>query len=410
MLEVCCLGLGLEYEDNRCLWMQSAVEIWMEREAPRLYGRQVTINSYWLNDLKGRRIIGVLPENDGDGYFLLVEGGKKVRLAAGSAAYRNEQIGVRDINIFSINDLNIIENNPIYSYGIYFQPYEIFEDWQKVFQYAIAVLDVEWTPDTLQKVYELFLDFMKNQICEFVETPAILEKEIFFKTFLKTINKKREYLCCKEDAIVSSDWFKTVENRFVYLNNIYTLLERNYPKEIREMNHTKTFELSDFRGLLDASEAGTAYQKGMIWEETAAYMLERIEGLKINGRRLRVDRQEIDLCCVNVSVKEELWKLGALILVECKNWSSKADVSVIRSIGQIMYMKGTTATLLFSKQGVTSEAKDEILQLALKGEYVLCITKSDLLAVREKEDFNKLLLRKWCEVEERIADDVRLLG
>ena len=168
---------------------------------PRLYGRQVTINSYWLNDLKGRRIIGVLPENDGDGYFLLVEGGKKVRLAAGSAAYRNEQIGVRDINIFSINDLNIIENNPIYSYGIYFQPYEIFEDWQKVFQYAIAVLDVEWTPDTLQKVYELFLDFMKNQICEFVEMPAILEKEIFFKTFLKTINKKREYLCCKEDAI-----------------------------------------------------------------------------------------------------------------------------------------------------------------------------------------------------------------
>ncbi len=162
--------------------------------------------------------------------------------------------------------------------------------------------------------------------------------------------------------------------------------------------------------MLDASEAGTAYQKGMIWEETAAYMLERIEGLKINGRRLRVDRQEIDLCCVNVSVKEELWKLGALILVECKNWSSKADVSVIRSIGQIMYMKGTTATLLFSKQGVTSEAKDEILQLALKGEYVLCITKSDLLAVREKEDFNKLLLRKWCEVEERIADDVRLLG
>ena len=34
MLEVCCLGLGLEYEDNRRLWMQSAVEIWMEREAP----------------------------------------------------------------------------------------------------------------------------------------------------------------------------------------------------------------------------------------------------------------------------------------------------------------------------------------------------------------------------------------
>ena len=52
----------------------------------------------------------------------------------------------------------------------------------------------------------------------------------------------------------------------------------------------------------------------------------------------------------------------------------------------------------------------DVYKRQLKGEYVLCITKSDLLAVREKEDFNKLLLRKWCEVEERIADDVRLLG
>lgn len=124
--------------------MQRAVEIWMEREAPRVYGRQVIINSFWLNDLKGRRIIGALPQNDGDGHFLLVEGGKKVCLNVGSAAYMNEQIGYRDIDLFSINDIDINLDNPIYSYGIYFQPYGIFEDWQKVFQYAIAVLDVEW--------------------------------------------------------------------------------------------------------------------------------------------------------------------------------------------------------------------------------------------------------------------------
>lgn len=409
-LEVCCLGLGLEYEDSRQLWMQSAVKIWMEREEPRLYGRQVAVNSFWLDDLKGRRIIGALPETDGDGYFLLVEGGKKVRLAAGSMAYRNEQIGFRDIDLFSINDINIILNNPIYSYGIYFQPYEIFEEWLKVFQYAVAVMDVEWTSETLQKVYELFLDFMKSRICEYMEAPSILEKDIFFNVLLKTIGRMREYLCCREEAVISNDWFRTVGSRFIFLNNIYTLLEQYYPEEIREMSRTETFELSKFRDLLDEAEEGTFYQKGLVWEETAAYMLERIEGIKINGRRMRVDRQEIDLCCVNVSVNEELWKLGALILVECKNWSSKADVGVIRSIGQIMYMKGTTATLLFSKQGVSSDANDEILQLALRGAYVLCITKGDLLTVAEKEDFTKLLLRKWRELEEKTAGDLRLLG
>ena len=190
-LEVYCLGMGLEYEDSRLLWMQSAAEIWIEREAPRISGRQVIINSFWLGDLKGRRIIGALPQNDGDGYFLLVEGGKKIRLNVGSTAYMNEQIGYKDINLFSINDINIILSNPVYSFGLLFQPYEIFEDWQKIFQYAIAVLDVKWTIKTLQEVYEAFLDFMGKQICECIEAPPMLTKEIFFDVYLKRIVETR---------------------------------------------------------------------------------------------------------------------------------------------------------------------------------------------------------------------------
>lgn len=169
----------------------------------------------------------------------------------------------------------------------------------------------------------------------------MLTKEMFFDVYLKQISNMRAYLCCKEETILSNDWLRMMGNRFIYLNKIYTLLGQYYPKEISEMNQTEAFELMDFRRLLYASEEGTAYQKGMIWEEVASYMLERIAGLKVNGRRLRVARQEIDLCCINVSMEEELWNLGALILVECKNWKRKADVRAIRSIGQIMYMKGT---------------------------------------------------------------------
>lgn len=409
-LEVYCLGMGLEYEDSRLLWMQSAAEIWIEREAPRISGRQVIINSFWLGDLKGRRIIGALPQNDGDGYFLLVEGGKKIRLNVGSTAYMNEQIGYKDINLFSINDINIILSNPVYSFGLLFQPYEIFEDWQKIFQYAIAVLDVKWTIKTLQEVYEAFLDFMGKQICECIEAPPMLTKEIFFDVYLKRIVDMREYLCCKEETVLSNDWLRMIGNRFIYLSNIYTLLEKYNPKEIREMNRTKTFKLTDFRQLLYESEKGTAYQKGIIWEEVAAYMLERIVGLKVNGRRLRVARQEIDLCCINISVEEELWNFGALILVECKNWNRKADVRVIRSIGQIMYIKGTTTTFLFGKRGVTSEAEAEIIQLALRGVHVLCITKNDLLSISKKEEFKELLSRKWYELEQSIENDLGLLG
>ena len=406
-LEVCCLGLGVEYEDRRVSWMQNAVKVWLDYEAPQIYGKQVIINSFWLNDLKGRRIIGVMPQNEGNDFFLIVEGGRKVPLNVGPAAYMNEQIGYRDTNLFSINDINSILSNPLYSYGNDCQP---FEDWQKVFQYAIAVLNVEWTVEDMEKTYQLFMDFMVKQICECREVPSILSKEKFFEAYLIMIVNMRAYLCCEEEAVISSDWLRLMKNRFVYLNNIYALLEQYYPKEICELKQTKTFERREFRHLLDASEEGTSYQKGIMWESVAAYMLERIAGLKVNGKRLRVARQEIDLCCINVSAAEELWKLGALILVECKNWNRKADVSTIRNIGQIMYIKGTTTTLLFSKSGITGEAEAEILQLALRGMHILCITKSDLLNIAEKQDFYELLIRKWSGLEQIIENNLGLLG
>ena len=48
--------------------------------------------------------------------------------------------------------------------------------------------------------------------------------------------------------------------------------------------------------------------------------------------------------------------------------------------------KRQTTTFLFSKRGVTSEAEAEIIQLALRGVHVLCITKNDLLSISKKEE------------------------
>ena len=70
----------------------------------------------------------------------------------------------------------------------------------------------------------------------------MLTKEIFFDVYLKRIVDMREYLCCKEETVLSNDWLRMIGNRFIYLSNIYTLLEKYNPKEIREMNRTKTFK------------------------------------------------------------------------------------------------------------------------------------------------------------------------
>ncbi|WP_343209386.1 hypothetical protein [Anaerolentibacter hominis] len=409
-LSVCCLGMGIEYADARLPWMERAVQIWLSREAPCLYGKQVMIKSFLLNELKGRRIIGVLPEPEGDDFYLLMEGGRKLRLNAGEDAYPGEQFGYKDTGIFSINDISTIIQNPIYAYGIYYQPYEIFESWQSVFQYVIAVSDVEWTREKLQPVYETFLYFMEEQICDCMHAPEIITKEKFMDVYLCRIEELRGYLRCKEEEILSKDWLQAITNHAVYFEKMYTLLKGDYPEEVSSVTRTKKFELSEFRNLLDKAEEGTAYEKGIAWENAAAYMLERIPGLKLNGRRVRVARQEIDLCCINVSTDKKLWNLGALILAECKNWNRKADIKVIRNIGQIMQVKGTTTTLLFSKKGLTSEAEAERRLLALRGSYVLCLTKEDLAGVVKKEDYYDLLIDKWDELLESVEDNLAMFG
>ncbi|MGF7144831.1 hypothetical protein HNQ56_003264 [Anaerotaenia torta] len=67
--------------------MKEAVRIWVNREKPQLLGRQVMIYTFLLNGLKGRRIIGIIPNAEDDGFFLLIEGGRKVRLESGVIPY-----------------------------------------------------------------------------------------------------------------------------------------------------------------------------------------------------------------------------------------------------------------------------------------------------------------------------------
>ena len=88
-----------------------------------------------------------------------------------------------------------------------------------------------------------------------------------------------------------------------------------------------------------------------------------IKGWKISGRRIRTGHQEIDISVSNVSYSDELWELGAYILVECKNWCERVGVSVVRNIAYNSMMKGNRTALLFAANGITKDAWKEILRL-----------------------------------------------
>lgn len=89
------------------------------------------------------------------------------------------------------------------------------------------------------------------------------------------------------------------------------------------------------------------YEKGVLWENIAEYVINHISGWRITGRRVRAGFQEIDLSIANVSLDDDLWQLGSYVLVECKNWKRRVDIPRVRNIAYISAMKGNKTALSF---------------------------------------------------------------
>lgn len=145
----------------------------------------------------------------------------------------------------------------------------------------------------------------------------------------------------------------------------------------------------------EAIDISDTYKKGALWEAAAAYVLDNIIGWKITGRRIRAGSQEIDISVVNISLDDELWQLGAYILVECKNWRTCVDLQQIRNIAHISNMKGNKTVILFSANGITRDAKKEINRLLIEYLSVICITADELLQIQSALDCKNLILKKW---------------
>lgn len=68
--------------------------------------------------------------------------------------------------------------------------------------------------------------------------------------------------------------------------------------------------------------AKTSDDKGRSLEELIARLLASIPGFTVTGR-IRTETEEIDISVLNASADPRFVREGAVILVECKNWSAK---------------------------------------------------------------------------------------
>ena len=255
-------------------------------------------------------------------------------------------------------------------------------------------------------------DLYFDNVCYGQEVPKLdISEETFIMAFANTIKHIRNYLKGKEELAISKNLLILLKSRYVYLPDIYKIIGKYYPKEVAKRAEYNKFCNKRWESLLEAAQNGQSnYEKGVSLEDVADYYISCIEGLKVTERRVRTENEEIDLVCANVSENSELWKLGSVILVECKNWKNKVDPKVIRNLAYIMDKKGINSLFLFVKSDITSGVKDEIIKQAAHGKYIIVFTLEDLKLVNENSPKPvDIIIEKINDLEQLVENRVEVI-
>lgn len=391
---------------NRSNLADSIYRIWYEIENPITYGKQVITKSFMLDDLKGRRIITHLPDYESKETYLLLEGGLKLNLR-NDYPYFREKMGYSNINLYSIGDVDSIINNPPFSQS--FQPYELYEDWQKVLNYVLAISCRRWYLKDIKKLHKKFMEFMEKEICDVTASKPFISPEIYYRCYLKNIHRITDYFSGKEEAIITKDYLFMLQTRFVFLPAVLNIIKQVFP-QASLFERQKKFRMPEYRKLLNKLDINDHNEKGKALENIAEYLIDCSKDIQVMGKRIRTDRDEIDLSCCNISLRSDIWKLGALILIECKNWKNKVSINIIRQLGYIMTYKGNMTTILFARNGITKNAQKEILRHAMLGKYILCLDMQDLDQITSEIDFENLICLKFDRLNSQIEDSIERLG
>lgn len=143
-----------------------------------------------------------------------------------------------------------------------------------------------------------------------------------------------------------------------------------YPEIVLdETIHGSRVRLKDLLARVDSP--GEDDNAGLILEELAKVFLES-PYLKLNRERRRCETGEIDLDFTVKRFETTLfYEFSYLLIVECKNWAKKAGVPELRIFHSKMRDVGANIGILFSKSGITKDAKGVIRNAWLQDRIVV---------------------------------------
>jgi hypothetical protein len=390
--------------------VEQTISFWRYREQPTLKGYQCLTRSFILQNMIGRKVLATIPDRDGD-WGLVLEGGLFLPLMNDFEAGLCK-LNSSHINQWTIGEVEEILLNPIYAFGYYYQYIDLVCEWFYVFLYGLATTDVnELATVDLEILYRGFCDYIGKHICPYILIKdTLIEVNQFMAALKITLDDIREYLKGKEETGISKNIFLMMRNRHAYLPVVHQFIHGKCGLNIVSTSCSMTLDFGYWKNRLDnLTKATGSYKKGKMLEDLVQYFLSTIPGLKVTGVRAKKGRAEVDIFCCNISCDSYLWRLGALILVECKNREKKVEVSDIRNMVPTMEAKGIHGAMIFSRAGFSSVAIEEITHQLSGGKMIIPICLKELEEVGCEKNTYDLLREKIDYFEKIMENDNRQL-
>ena len=263
----------------------------------------------------------------------------------------------------------------------------------------------------LKSLYQSFCDYIGKHICPYtLIEEKILEVNQFIAVLKITLGNIKEYLKGEEEAGVSKNILMMMRNRHAYLPVVHKFIRRNSDLAIINTSCSITFDYRYWENELDNLRKATrSDEKGKRLEDLIQYFIGAIPGLKVTDVRAKRGRAEVDIFCCNISYDSCLWKLGALVLIECKNRKEKVEVSDIRNMVPTMEAKGIHGAMIYSRAGFSSVAMSEIKHQLLGGKIIVPVSLEELERVGKEKSAYDLMREKIDHFDKILEDDDRQL-
>ena len=144
------------------------------------------------------------------------------------------------------------------------------------------------------------------------------------------------------------------------------------------------------------AKATSADERGRSLEELVGRLFETIPGFTVTDR-IKTATEEIDIAVLNDSTDPRFKRESAILLAECKNWSSKCGKNEFVLFKEKIENRSNRCSLgfLVSWNGFKSTVTKEMLQGSRESTLVVPITGKEIRAAVRDGGFAHVLATCW---------------